>query len=139
MLMAIYGYITWKKGLQQQHQVLVSNLTILNSSYQILITIILGGLFGAILAYWTDAAVPWLDAQLAAFSLLATYWSTQKYIKTWSLWIIVDVIYVMMFIYQELYLTAGLYAAFVILAIIGWQQWKAIYAQQTETAILIKQ
>lgn len=130
MFMAVYGYMAWKKSVEQQHQILVSNLNLRSSSLQMLMTSVLGGLFGAVLAYFTDATVPWLDAQLAAFSLLATYWSTQKYIKTWSLWVVVDIIYVVMFIYKELYLTAGLYAAFVVLAAIGWQQWRKVYAQQ---------
>jgi len=64
-----------------------------------------------------------LDAQLAAFSLLATYWTSRKHIATWPLWVVVDIIYVGMFIYKDLYLTAGLYAAFVLMAVYGWYQW----------------
>ena len=37
-----------------------------------------GLLFGLILKNFTDAAVPMLDSQLAAFSLLATYWTSRS-------------------------------------------------------------
>lgn len=137
MVVAVYGYMQWKKGFDEQHQIVISNILFPNFIYQIVMAFIVGIFFGAILAYFTDAAVPWLDAQLAAFSLLATYWSTKKYIKTWSLWVLVDIIYVGMFIYKALYLTAGLYAAFVILAAMGWMQWKKIYMQQGEKSSLI--
>ena len=93
----------------------------------------MGLVFGLILKYFTDAAVPILDAQLAAFSLLATYWTSRKYIATWLLWIFLDIVYVGMFIYKDLFLTAGLYTAFVGLAIFGWWQWQQVQKQQALT------
>ena len=36
----------------------------------------------------------------------------------------VDICYVAFFLYSELYLTAGLYAAFTALAINGWLTWR---------------
>jgi nicotinamide mononucleotide transporter len=92
-----------------------------------------GLLFGLSLKFWTDAAVPMLDAQLAAFSLLATYWTSRKHIATWVLWVFVDIIYVGMFIYKDLLLTAGLYAAFVGLAVLGWWQWLQVKKKQQLT------
>jgi nicotinamide mononucleotide transporter len=35
-----------------------------------------------------------------------------------------------MFIYKELFLTAGLYAAFVLLAAYGWWQWEQVKQKQ---------
>ncbi|OTG86212.1 nucleoside transporter [Acinetobacter sp. ANC 4558] len=136
MGMAIYGYMQWKKGLSEQHELIISDLKLNSILIQILITAGVGLSFGALLAYFTDAAVPWLDAQLAAFSLLATYWSGKKYLSTWRLWVIVDIIYVAMFIYKDLYPTAGLYAMFVILAGMGWLQWQKIYRQQMQGSLI---
>jgi len=75
-----------------------------------------------------------LDAQLAAFSLLATYWTSRRYIATWMLWVWIDIIYVGMFIYKDLLLTAGLYAGFVGLALFGWWQWKQIEYKQLQAS-----
>ena len=83
-----------------------------------------------------DAAVPMLDSQLAAFSLLATYWTSRKHIATWILWVFVDIVYVGMFIYKDLYLTAGLYAAFVLMAAFGWWQWEQVKRKQ-QTKLVI--
>jgi nicotinamide mononucleotide transporter len=95
-----------------------------------LLSALAGLAFGLSLKFWTDAAVPMLDAQLAAFSLLATYWTSRKHIATWVLWVFVDIVYVGMFIYKDLFLTAGLYAAFVGLAAFGWWQWIQVQKKQ---------
>jgi len=71
----------------------------------------------------TDAALPWVDSQLTAFSLVASLWAARKYVASWVLWIIIDAIYVAMYQYKSLTLTAALYAGFVVLAAIGWYQW----------------
>ena len=92
-----------------------------------------GGVFGLSLHYFTDAALPMLDSQLAAFSLLATYWTSRKHIATWVLWVFVDIVYVGMFMYKELFLTAALYAAFVGLAAFGWWQWEQVKKKQTSS------
>jgi nicotinamide mononucleotide transporter len=47
------------------------------------------------------------------------------------LWIVVDVIFVGLFIYKELYLTAALYGLFLMLAVQGWREWRAVPALRT--------
>jgi len=46
------------------------------------------------------------------------------------LWVVVDIVYVGMFIYKALFLTAVLYAAFVGLAAFGWWQWERVKSKQ---------
>ena len=47
------------------------------------------------------------------------------------IWAAVDVVYVGMFIYKQLYLTAGLYAVFFVLAVLGYRQWKRSFLART--------
>ena len=79
---------------------------------------------GAAMAHWTDAAQPWLDAALTGFSLVAQMWMAQKRLQCWALWIVVDVIFVGLFMYKGLYLTAGLYALFTVIAVQGLREWR---------------
>lgn len=130
MGLAIYGFLQWKQAKATDHDIRVEALAYRQMWMQVLGTAIAGALFGAALKFLTDAAVPWLDAQLAAFSLLATYWTSRKYLATWVLWVVVDIIYVGMFIYKDLVLTAGLYAAFVLLAAYGWYTWLQVNNKQ---------
>ncbi|KJV40431.1 nicotinamide riboside transporter PnuC [Acinetobacter brisouii] len=129
-VMNLYGFYIWMKGKQVDHDIKIEPLAFSKIILQLIVSAIGGLAFGLILKNFTNAAVPMLDAQLAAFSLLATYWTSRKHIATWVLWVVVDIIYVGMFIYKDLYLTAGLYAAFVVMAVYGWYQWLCVQSQQ---------
>ena len=80
---------------------------------------------GAAMAHWTDAAQPWLDAALTAFSLVAQLWMAHKRVQCWPLWIVLDIIFVGLFLYKDLYLTAALYGLFTVLAVQGWRVWRS--------------
>ncbi|MCF9047400.1 nicotinamide riboside transporter PnuC [Acinetobacter nectaris] len=136
LIMNFYGFYFWLKTKQEQQDIRIEPLAMNHLVLQVILAELFGLLFGFTLKTFTNAAVPMLDAQLAAFSLLATYWTSRKYIATWPLWVIVDIIYVGMFIYKDLYLTAGLYAAFVIMALYGWKKWKAVKANQSNAVLL---
>ena len=79
---------------------------------------------GTFFARATDAALPYMDSSLTAASLAAQWMMTRKYLENWIVWIAVDVAYVPMFIYKRLYPTAALYAVFLVLAAMGWVQWR---------------
>ena len=130
MGMNFYGFYYWFKGKQQDHEIRIEPIATKTVMLQMGFAAIGGLIFGLILKHFTDAAVPMLDSQLAAFSLLATYWTSRKHIATWVLWVFVDIVYVGMFIYKDLFLTAGLYTAFVALAAFGWWQWQQVKKKQ---------
>lgn len=79
---------------------------------------------GASLGRFTDAALPYLDSALGAFSLVAQWLQTRKWIENWLLWIAVDLVYVGMYVFKGLYLTAALYVVFLVLAVLGWLAWR---------------
>ena len=83
------------------------------------------------LARTTDASLPLADSALTAASLVAQYMMTRKYVECWLVWIVADVAYVAMFLYKELWPTAGLYLVFSVLAVLGWRQWRASLREQS--------
>lgn len=90
---------------------------------------IAAGTLGALAIGWftsrhTDAALPWMDATLSSFSLVAQYWTARRHRESWLLWIAVDIVYVGMFLAKGLMLTAGLYAMMIGLAVIGYRDWR---------------
>ena len=132
IILNFYGFYHWLKGKQQDQDIKIEPIATQTVIVQMIMAAVGGVLFGLSLHYFTDAALPMLDSQLAAFSLLATYWTSRKHIATWVLWVFVDIVYVGMFIYKDLYPTASLYAAFVGLAAFGWWQWTQVRNKQAE-------
>jgi len=78
-----------------------------------------------------EPSIPLIDSFTTAISLVANYYLAKRFIENWYLWITVDVIYVGVFFYKEVYLTAGLYALFFFMAIQGYRKWKGLYDTQT--------
>lgn len=74
---------------------------------------------------FTDTDVPHMDGFLTAGSLLGTALTARKKIENWHTWIVVDVLYVGLYVYKGLNLTAILYAVFVVLAVLGLRAWQA--------------
>jgi nicotinamide mononucleotide transporter len=135
VFLGIYGFYHWSKTKKQDDEIRIEPIAIRRVLIHVVLTAIGGLVFGLSLHYFTDAALPLLDAQLAAFSLLGTYWTSRKHIATWVLWVFVDIIYTGMFFYKELYLTAVLYASFVGLAAWGWRQWVQVRQKQNSMAV----
>lgn len=67
--------------------------------------------------------VSFLDIFTAAASLYATYYLVNKYIQTWILWILVDLILIGLFTYKGLYISASLYLILLIMATTGLITW----------------
>ena len=127
----VYGWWQWTRGGAQHQGRTVSHLPLPASLKGLSLGALGSLLLGAAMAHWTDAAQPWLDAALTGFSLVAQMWMAQKRVQCWPLWIAVDVIFVGLFLYKGLYLTAGLYALFTVIAVQGWREWRADPALRT--------
>lgn len=130
----VYGWIRWLHHLDTDGRVQIATLPTAQA-----MTHLLAGAIGAlVLGYamhrWTDAALPWLDAALTAFSLVAQWWQGRRHVAAWWLWIAVDVVYVGEYVYKDLLITAVLYAGFVVLAVIGLRGWQKARQPATDIA-----
>lgn len=122
-VLQVYGWILWSRR-QQAPARAVSVLTVQAMLPGLAAGAVVSLLLGAAMAHFTDAAQPWLDAALTGFSLVAQVWMAQKRLQCWPLWILLDVIFVGLFLYKALYLTAALYGLFTLLAVLGWREWR---------------
>jgi nicotinamide mononucleotide transporter len=123
-IISAYGWYHWLHGGADRGELRVSR-TPLRERLVLPVIVVAGAVgLGTLFARTTDAALPWLDSSLTATSLAAQWMMTRKYLENWIVWIAVDVAYVPMFIYKRLYPTAALYAVFLVLAAMGWVQWR---------------
>jgi nicotinamide mononucleotide transporter len=59
---------------------------------------------------------------------------TRKILENWLLWIALDLVYVPMFLSQRLYATALLYGVFLVLATMGYLEWRRSLATRLSPA-----
>lgn len=125
VVVSVYGWYEWLHGGKDHGRLLVSR-----APRRWLLSLAAAGAIGSValgllLRHRTDAALPFPDAATTAFSLVAQWMATRKWLESWLLWIVVDVVYVAMYVSQGLLPTAGLYAAFLVLAVFGYREWRA--------------
>ena len=119
----LYGWWHWWRNVREDGEVRVEPLA-LPSMLIALAAGALGSLLLGVLAKRMHAALPYLDAALTSYSLVASWWQARKQIANWWLWIVVDLVYIGEYLYKDLALTALLYAGLVVLAILGLREWR---------------
>jgi nicotinamide mononucleotide transporter len=119
----LYGWWHWWRGVREEGEVRVVPLPMASAVVAVAAGA-LGSVILAILAVHMHAALPHLDATLTSYSLVASWWGARKHIANWWLWIAVDLVYIGEYVYKDLILTAILYAALVVLAILGVRDWR---------------
>jgi nicotinamide mononucleotide transporter len=122
--LAAYGWWAWLHGGEDHGALRVSLASTKTKAFLLVFATIAGLTLGFVLSHFTDASLPYMDSMLTSFSIAAQWMQTRKLLQNWLVWLAVDVFYVSMFLYMRLYLTAGLYAGFLILATMGYVQWR---------------
>jgi nicotinamide mononucleotide transporter len=123
-ILSIYGWYEWLYGGEGRTELHVTRTGWRLGLVLAAIAAAGSALLGVFLHHETDAALPFMDSFLSSTSLVAQWMMTRKLLENWIVWIGVDVLYVGMFIFKNLYLTAGLYAVFLALAVKGWLDWR---------------
>ena len=119
----IYGWRKWHAWDAQKEFITTTTgrkLWIQLLAVNIASTIVIGTFF----MNYTDASLPYLDLFLTSMSLIAQWMIAKKKIENWLVWIVADIAYVGMYLFKHLYLTAGLYFIFIVLAVFGYKEWK---------------
>ena len=125
----IYGWYFWSKKPANEAKtpiVLITKTQVwVSAGAIILFTIVLG----SVLKY-TPASYPYLDSFCAACSIVAQFFMARKVAENWLLWVFVDIIYVGIYITKGLHLTAAMFAVYVVIAYIGYVDWKREYKKR---------
>ena len=125
----MYGYMQWQKASLATHQEKIKwHYTNLNRNGWIVIlsvTILLFGLIASTFAYFTKVGnILYIESFAAAGSLAGQFLSARRCLQNWYFWLVVNIVYVIVNLHQQLYLMTILYAIFVILSIQGYYTWK---------------
>jgi len=143
VLISVYGFFKWHNNDQkntkykvkeikfdgpqdrfQFHPAKITIMTLIN------VSILLSVIIALILIRFTGAIIPYKDAFVAGFSIVATWMVTQKIIQHWYFWMGINIFCVYLYASQGLYFTAFMFFVYFIMSIIGLQQWKKDLHQQ---------
>jgi nicotinamide mononucleotide transporter len=126
-----YGLYEWLYGGANKQALTVSHILPKEIFILLPVGILLTGAAYYYFDAYTDTSQRFWDSFNTAFSLVAIYLQAKKRLESWLVWIMVDIIYIPLFYYQELYPTAGLYLAYLVLATAGYLLWRKSLLKQT--------
>lgn len=129
LVMAVYGWYSWKYGnlLQTQQSLKVNSYDIKKHIKIIIILSVISLIFGFIMSNYTSADFAYLDSATTVFAVFTTYMLTKKVLENWIYWIIIDALSIYIYINKGFYLTAVLFAFYTILAFVAYKKWKEEY------------
>ncbi|MTW11349.1 nicotinamide riboside transporter PnuC [Pseudoduganella eburnea] len=131
---SFWGWYQWLHG-NQGKQLGVSALTMRGRVLSGLAWLAGFGILAWFLRTYTNTDVPNADGFLTAGSLVGQALLSRKKIENWHVWIIVDVLYVALYVHKGLMLTAVLYGMFVAMAIAGLLAWQGSSAGPKEAVV----
>ncbi len=123
VFISIYGWIHWSKSNSNGKELQVS---IIDTKYGVILLSISAILFVLItlgLKKYTDSDIVFWDAFTTSLSIVATWMLARKILYHWLVWVVIDSVYIGMYIYKGLYATIVLFVVYTIFAIIGYIEW----------------
>jgi nicotinamide mononucleotide transporter len=130
-IMSVYGWYNWavtsQKSQVASHSQLITSNSILTSHISILIISFLLVLsiyyfkFGSLLFI---PIINYFDSVMTAVFLLAMYLMAQKNIENWIFWMIGNCIAIPLFIIKGYGITSIQYLVFLVMAVIGYREWR---------------
>jgi nicotinamide mononucleotide transporter len=119
-----YGWWHWVKGGSAVAPLPVTRLSATAVAGWLGLGAGLTGGWGWLMHRTTDAALPWWDAFILVFSLIAQWLQARKALECWAGWVIVNTVAIGVYWAKDLRLTAGLYLVFWAMAWWGWREWR---------------
>lgn len=121
---SLYGWYIWLYGGKNHTARKVGHVR----GKELTVLLCLGVVFTLGLGYfldnYTNADLSYADAGTTAISLIGYWMMAKKQLENWIVWLVVDVLYVGIYFYKELYLTSFLYFVFLLLCVKGYRDWQ---------------
>lgn len=138
-LMSVYGWYNWTRVNPGSELLAItvnnpkqqwSGIALTGVSYWVIIGLI--WVFNRNDTVYMQSWVPWVDAFTTSIFLVGMLLMARKKVENWIYWIIGDVISIPMYFVKGLVFTSFQYIVFLILAILGYMEWRRRYLLKME-------
>ncbi len=130
VVMNAYGWYFWLYGGKHrrrhdaQHELQVGWVPV--RLWPVIAAVGIGGTLcmGWYFASYTNAALPYPDSFTTVASFVAMWMSARKYLESWILWFVIDVVQVWLYLVKGIEFYAILYLVYLGMAVAGWLAWR---------------
>jgi nicotinamide mononucleotide transporter len=124
LVMAVYGYIEWRRGISESGELAVVSWTWRQHLFAVAAVLVVTVINAWLLQYVYIARSPWLDSLVTWGSVLTTWMVARRVIENWLYWIVVDSIGAYLYYSRGLTATALLFIVYVGMVIHGYVVWR---------------
>ncbi|MBL0330486.1 MAG: nicotinamide mononucleotide transporter [Bacteroidetes bacterium] len=124
VLIGFYGWYQWLYGSREKSELTITSFSLKKNIVLILIGLIFWFPLGFISHRYSTQALPYLDAFITAFSIIATWMQAKKIIENWLFWILLNGLGILLYSYRGFYLIALLSIIYTLLSVSGYFSWR---------------
>ena len=130
LVMAVYGFIDWRKGRTADGEVVIRSWTPTQHAIVAVAVVVASVVNGWLLAHNTDAAAPYVDSFVTWGSVVTTWMVARRVIENWLYWVVVDAVAAWLYFTQGLLATTLLFVIYLGIVVRGYFVWRREQAQQ---------
>lgn len=135
LVMAVYGFLDWKRGRTQAGDVLIRSWRPGQHAAAAASVIVATVINGWLLARGTDSVAPYLDSFVTWGSVVTTWMVARRVIENWLYWIIVDALGAWLFYSQGLLVTTLLFIVYLGIVVHGYAVWRRDQRNQSVASL----
>jgi nicotinamide mononucleotide transporter len=130
-VMSVYGWVKWSRKTGDMPARPITWASRKEWIFSVVGVVVFFIILVFILKNYTDSNVPVWDAFTTAIFIIGMWLMALKKIENWLAWIIGDLICIPLFASKGLILTSFQYTVFLILAILGYLEWRSKFKVQS--------
>ena len=124
--MGVWGWARWTaRAKAGSHP--VTRLSALGNGTLIAVSVAFGLTLGYLLATFTDAERPLIDALTTSFSFAATFLEVRKTLDAWVYWMVINAVTIWLYQDRALDIYAALMGVYAVLSVVGFIRWRKAY------------
>jgi nicotinamide mononucleotide transporter len=131
LAMAAYGWYQWRSGGDDREGLKVSTWPLRFHLLAVVSVLLLVFVSGQLLTRYSDAAMPFLDSLTTWGAIVATFMVTRKILENWIYWFFIDAVSIVLYFNRDLFFTAALFSAYLVMIVIGYRSWRASMQEST--------
>ena len=127
--MGVWGWVRWSaRANTGSHP--VTRLSAVGNGALIAVSVAFGLTLGNLLATFTAAERPLIDAMTTSFSFAATFLEVRKTLDAWVYWMVINFVTIWLYQDRALDIYAALMGIYTVLSVVGFVRWRQAYRNQ---------
>lgn len=124
VVIGIYGWYQWLHGSEEKKEIKITAPSLKKNTWLITLGITTWIPFAFMAHKYSTQAMPYLDAFITVFSIIATWMTAKKMIENWLYWIVIDTLGIFLFASRGFYLLALLNIVYTSMSVAGYFSWR---------------